>query len=617
MSQPDASEQFDLTRFVLCYLEHGGSLLTPPAYGVHEALLPDELAGQLQVDSYLRLAFDAAAEGDALRLSVNHPLVETMAEQAAQQLGHAQVAINHVRLEKPGLYDLAAKTFSFANARLGAARNAIEQSALHHTLRFNFKATLLSDEKQEQIVSVVLDVQAGHAVRDPELLARLVTSETETAFDHLPLARPRWPGAGETLDAATWQALLPRAQAAAEAALQERLATQQARNQRFLALDLARLEAYYSSLERDLRKRLERADADEADRRNAVESKIAALHAERKAKLADIRARYTLRVELELINTLLTIQPKLFLPVEISNRRATITRQAVWDPLLRRLEPLVCDVCGEPGEGLHLCTGGHLAHRGCLAPQCVECNREYCQLCAGQVLACVVCQRPICRASSRTCPDCGRVTCSEHVKLCHAADGQPAVLPEASQPAQSPPAAAQSRTEVKTAAKPKAKPAATASKPGTKASKPGAKAAAPPPAKPAVKAVRINVELQEHYPRLVAFVMRSTNRVLATRTIELTPNGIRIECVCEKSPCPANGYIYRPAPLHMIQEQVQSFLTKLQQEYHLPSKRVQFFTFRGQDVTERQSLLLPPIWSDLALLREAQQGFDDYARGRR
>lgn len=617
MSQLAVGEQFDLASFVLGYLEHGGSLLTPPAYSVYEALLPDDLAGQIQADSYLRLAFDAEAEADALRLSVNHPLVEAMAEEAAQQPGHAQVAINHVRLEKPGLYDLAARTFSFANARLGAARNAVEQSALHHILRFNFKATLLSDEKQEQIVSVTLDVQAGHAVRAAEHLARLVTSETETAFGHLPLARPRWPGAGEALDAVTWQALLQRAQAAAEAALQERLAAQQARNQRFLELDLARLEDYYDALERDMRRRLERADAGEGERRSAVESKIAALHGERSAKLADIRVRYTLRVELELINALLTIQPKLLLPVEISNRRATVTRMAVWDPLLRRLEPLVCDVCGEPGEGLHLCTGGHLAHRGCLAPQCVECNREYCRLCADQVLACVVCGRPVCKTSSRLCPDCGRVTCSEHVKLCHAADGQPAVLPQAGPPAQhSAPVVSPPQAEIKTAGKPKpkAKPAAKTAKSQSRAS---GLASAHTEARPAVKAVRINVELQESHPRLVAFVMRSTNRVLATRVIELTPNGIHIECECEKSPCPANSYLHRPAPSHMIQEQVQSLLTKLQQEYYLPSKRVQFFTMHGQDVTERQTLLLPRIWRDPILLSESQQGFDDYALGRR
>jgi len=599
MTQPDASEQFDLSHFVLGYLEHAGGMVAPPAYGVHEALLPDELAQQLQVDSYLRLAFGVEAEAGALRLSVNHPLVEAMAEEAAQQPGHAQVAINHVRLEKPGLYDLAAKTFSFANARLSAQRNAAERAALHHYLRFNFKATLLSDEKQEQIVSVTLDVQAGHAVRDPEHLARLVTFETETAFDHLPPARPRWPGAGEALDPATWQALLQRAQAAAEAALQERLASQQARNQRFLELDLARLEDYYDALERDMRRRLERADAGEGERRSAVESKIAALHSERSAKLADIRARSTLRVELELINLLLTVQPKLLLPVEISNRRATITRQAVWDPLLRRLEPLVCDVCGEPGEGLHLCTGGHLAHRACLAPQCVECNREYCRLCADQVLACVVCSRPVCKTSSRLCPDCGRITCSEHLKLCHAADGQPVSLAATQSPA--PPPKQLTPSEPKPLAKPKAP---------AKPSRPQLRPPASAQSTPVVKAIKINVEIQEDSPHIVAFVMRSTNKVLAVRTIELTPEGIDVRCECEKSPCPAHGYLHRPAGPADIQEQVKSFLVKLQQEYFLPAKRMQYFYMLGQQVTERPTLVLPPAWRDAQVLAEAEQGFE-------
>lgn len=608
MSQPDASEQFDLSRFVLDFLEHEGGVVAPPAYGVHEALLPDELAAQLRVDSYLQLAFGVEDQAGVLRLSVNHPLVDAMAEQAARQPAHAQVAINHVRLEKPGLYDLAAKTLSFANARLSAPRNAAEQSALHHYLRFNFKATLLSDEKQEHIVAVTLDVQAGHAVRDREHLARLVTFETASAFDHLPQARPRWPGAGEALDSITWQALLLRAQAEAEAALQERLAAQQARNQRFLELDQARLEDYYDALERDMRRRLARADAGEGERRSAVESKIAALHSERTAKLADIRARYALRVELELINTLLTIQPKLLLPVEISNRRATTTRQAVWDPLLRRLEPLVCDVCGEPGEGLHLCTGGHLAHRGCLAPQCVECNREYCQLCADQVLACVVCSRPVCKTSSRLCPDCGRVTCSEHLKLCHAADGQPVSLAamQTRPPAAEPPPV---QPQPKRAAMPKAP--AKPTRPAVKSGPP-----APAPAAPAVKAIKINVEIQEDSPLIVAFVMRSTNKVLAVRTIELTPEGINIRCECEKSPCPAHGYLHRPAGPAEIQEQVKSFLVKLQQEYFLPAKRVQYFYMLGQQVTERPTLVLPPAWRDAQVLAEAEQGFEKRVRRR-
>lgn len=603
MSQQGPQDRFDLARFVLGFLEREGSIISPPAYGVHEVLIPDALAARLGVDSYLRLSFDVEAS-DALRLSVNHPLVEAIAEQLMQEMGYAQVYIDHVRLEKKGLYDVAAQAFSFPNARLAARRAAVPQAAFHHYLRFNFKVAFLSDEKQEQIVSVLLDVQGGYPVRDPDLLERLISSETRSTLPDLAVAKPRWQGAGDALDSATYLALLPRAQAAAEAEVAGRLGGLQARMQRFLEQDLARIEDYYDSLEKDLQQRRARSDAGEEERRSSLEDKVQALREERAAKLADIRARYQLRVELELINVLRIVQPKLALPVEIANRRVTIIRFAVWDPLVHRLEALVCDVCGEPGEGLHLCTGGHLAHSHCLAPQCIECNREYCQLCADQVQECVVCHRPVCRTSLRLCPGCGRGTCAEHQGLCHAADGQPLALQEVAAPAPAPepapPPPPPPKPEIKAAPKPPAR-------------EPTKKPAAPKPAS-AVKAVRLNVEISQDLPHIAAFVMRSTNRVLATRTIELTPEGILIHCNCEKDPCPADGWLFRPAGPEQIQEQIKEFLSQLRQEYYLPPKRVTYYTMRYPQPRESQVLMLPPIWRDEQLLADARKGFDGRRR---
>lgn len=604
MSQAQRSHQpFNLARFVLDYLEHEGSAIAPAGFGVHEALLPEELAARLQIDSYLRLAFADGAADDALLLTVNHPLVERIAERLEQAAGDALVYINQVRLEKKGLFEAATKALSFPNARFSAKRDEMEQAALHHYLRCNFKATFLSDEKQEQIVSVVMDVQGGYAVRDPQLLQRLASDETEPGFSHLTAARPRWPGAGEALASATLHALLPRAQAAAEAALAERLTALQARAQRFLELDIARLDDYYAALERDLKQRQARTEAADAERHSSIEAKLGVLHAEHNAKLADIQERYQLRVELELINVLITAQPKILLPIEINNRRVTTVRAVVWDPLLHHLEPLVCDVCGEPGEGLHLCTSGHLAHRACLAPQCIDCNRVYCRLCADQMLVCAVCHRPICRASSRTCPDCGRNTCAEHQKLCHAADGQPALLPK--------PEAA----PVKPPPPPPPPPSVTSAKPKAKAPAKAAKPVAPPAmARPAPSAIKLDVQIYENEPLIVAFVMRSTKRVLATRSFALTPEGIGVRCECEKIFCPANDWLHRPANPSAIQTQMAAFLTELRQEYHLPPKRTVYLYEQGGQFTERPSFILPAIWRSPTMLDEAQKGFDRQGR---
>ncbi len=620
MSEQGQAEHFDLARFVLGYLEHEGSLIGAPAYGVHEVVLPDALAATLRIEPYLELAFDAEAPAGApLRLSVNHPLVETMAAAVTRRPGFAQLAINHVRLEKRGLFDLASKTWALPNARLTPTRDGQEQAALHQYLRFNFKATFLSDEKQEQIVSVVLDAQAGHAVNDAERLARLVSTETETIYSQMALAPLRWRGADATLTPAMQQRLLERAVTAVEKLLTDRLDTLQSHVQRLLDLDRARLEEYYDSLARDLRQRLARSEEDDAERRSSLNAKLEALNAERQVKLADAQARHRIRLELELINVLLILQPKVLLPVSIANRRATTTRFAVWDPLVHWLEPLVCDACGEAGDEMHLCTHGHLVHRRCLAPQCSECTRTYCQLCADQMLACAVCQRPICRASARVCADCGRITCNEHQKMCHAANGEPLIATPKPPAVETAPALQAATAEgdgpgAPAPSAPKLKPSkgrtTLTPRPVVVAPK-TAGGASRRPAAPVHRAIKIVVQVHEDHPLIVAFVLRSTNRTLATRIIDLQERGIQIRCKCEKPQCLKNGYIHRPMPASGIQRQIEGFLQELCEEYFVPTKRVEYFQMIGDRMIQKTSnLVLPPCWLQENKLRAARIEFD-------
>ena len=148
----------------MAFLEQQETIVTPPAYGVIEALLPDELAADLRLDPYQRLAFTAGQDEETLHLSYNHPLVEEIAGRLQQQPANACAYINHVRLDKQGLLDLARKGYTFPNARLSPKANATQGRALHHYLRFNFKVALISDEKQEFLASATMDVQGGYAV---------------------------------------------------------------------------------------------------------------------------------------------------------------------------------------------------------------------------------------------------------------------------------------------------------------------------------------------------------------------------------------------------------------------------------------------------------------------
>ena len=78
-----------------------------------------------------------------------------------------QVYVNDVRLDKRGLPELARQALAFPNARLSEKSRQSRTPALCHYVRFNFKAALITDEKRERLVSVVMDAQTGFAV--PEL----------------------------------------------------------------------------------------------------------------------------------------------------------------------------------------------------------------------------------------------------------------------------------------------------------------------------------------------------------------------------------------------------------------------------------------------------------------
>ena len=459
-----------LSDFVLDFYRVSGALVEPPRYGVYEVLLPDALAQALGAPALQEVVFDGIGpEADAdgrLHLTEGHPLVDRLVERARQVSAPAQAFINVVRLDKRGLAEAARQTLSFANARLVALPGQAETPALFHYLVFTCKVTLITDETQEQLASVALDAQAGWPA-DWTAILEQATLEDEPAFAHLPPARPRWIDEPHPLTRPVLASLFERAPGAILAQLAGSIEGLSRRAARYLELDRARLEQYYDDLERDLERRLRRADD---ERRAGLQQKLASVQAERERKLADAEARYRLRAELELVTVDVVAQPKVALQVQIENRNTAVQRQVVWDPLLHRIEPLHCDVCGQPGLSLQLCSGGHLAHARCLLEQqCVDCKRVYCRLCQEQMKTCVVCGRPVCQASLNGCGICKRGTCHEHVGLCHAADGKPADVRPAEAPAPQKaarpapaPRPREAREPVKARSRPKRQPKAAA-----------------------------------------------------------------------------------------------------------------------------------------------------------
>ena len=612
------AQDTSLKVMIVGYCRQVGGLVEGPAYGVYEVLLPDDVAARLRIDPHQKFVFSSRdeiapiegqpenGENTLTLLHYGHPLVDTVVEDLRRQMAVGLFFINNVRLEKPGLYAVIEKTLQFPNARLFPVKGAMERRRLFHIVRFNFKASLIADEKRELILPVWMHLQGGYAVRGDEI-ERLATLDIENSFPHLDPAEPHWlpnpppqPISEEIL-----RPLLERARQAAQHELGDTLKSLQARLQRFLELDVARLQQYYDDLKKDVQKRLQKADG---TRRPALEAKLTAIENEHRSKLEDVAQKYHLRVELELLNVAVIAQPKLDLLIEVKKRTAATRRLVVWDGLRHTVEPLVCGVCGQPGETLYLCEQGHLAHAECLAPQCVECKRTFCQKCAASVQACAVCDRPVCVHSLALCPDCQRVTCHAHIGRCHAVNGEPERL----QPVDSAPPSKNAALPV-AATPPLTKPVATGRKSSRKQE--SAKARTSPQktrATPssATTADRIEVYSDPAHDTISAFVLVK-KRELATRVWELTDSGISVRCFCEKEQgCRAHGYIHRPAGPEQIEAQMAHFLYLLRSEYQVPENKVRYYHLRQEQAFDERKLKIPARWKNPEVLAQANEGFD-------
>lgn len=408
-----------LQDFVLAYCEEVGGLIERPAFGLVDLLLPDEVARRLGTEPLVRLAFTeetAAAHPDAIHLTYGHPLLDEIEEDMRGRGLALRRYVNQVRLERPGFFQLIKDELAFPNAWLQPLEGAVEAPQTCYYVRFNFKVALITDEKQEELASVLMNLHTGQPAWELET-QEIMPLESEYRLRPMHEAPPAWRPELPLHSPERLAWLQEEAGHAVARKLAPVIEALQQRTARRLELDRARLEAFYDDTATDLERRLARTE--DETRQASLKEKLAFARLERERKLADVEAKYRLRINLELINTVLISQPKIALRARVENRYASAQPTFFWDPLLHRVEPPLCQVCGRPAPRVYLCANGHLADEDCIL-RCAFCKRVFCTLCKDDVGVCAVCGKPLCVHSQIRCPVCGQVTCQEHIGQCHA-----------------------------------------------------------------------------------------------------------------------------------------------------------------------------------------------------
>ena len=290
-----------------------------------------------------RVAFDPEALPEHPRAqlaSLGSPLID-------QLLADAAARWSSTRLYRIGLnlypHDLETRVRRSISLPEGWAVR-IEQSRRMHFPQavFHFKATFTSDQKEEELLAIGVDLHYQREVRQLDLLTA-PGKLSETPGSPLPEA----PHASLT---AGYQLAREHATRSFSALANVRRREGASRVEK----QIARMVDYYAQLRQEARDHAQRSaarggDAGQAQPVDRAAARIEAIDREEHLRVAELRQKSTVRVQVKLSGLMLIIQPKLLLDLAGETRGQPSSRfEAVWDPLTESMEAISCPQCGQP-----------------------------------------------------------------------------------------------------------------------------------------------------------------------------------------------------------------------------------------------------------------------------
>jgi hypothetical protein len=295
----------------------------------------------------LQVTFDPEALPEHPRAqlaSFGTPLVDRLLGDAAKRWSAAQLYRIGLNLHVQDLHARVNRTVLLppgAELRIERVRPLSFPQAV-----FWFKAVFSGDQKQEEILPIGIDLHYQREVRQLEpLLAdgRLSTNPEAVLAEarHTGLASGYRTARGHVLRTVTALANACRREWA------DRLERQ-----------IARVSYYYAQLREEadeyerrsqFRTRKPEDGSSEDDPAGRAAARREAIDREYSLRIAELRQRSSVRVEIKLGSVMLVEQPKLQIAAAVMVKERSVGRlDLVWDPLSDGLEAVPCTRCGQP-----------------------------------------------------------------------------------------------------------------------------------------------------------------------------------------------------------------------------------------------------------------------------
>ncbi len=320
-----------------------------------EAILPESLSRVLKIPEYLDINNESPAESgpqpeNTYSVQYGSPLLDKIVTIATKQVPLLSCRLKFDYLKSQG-FDRLIKTQFTINKSVGRVENTA--SIMTEYLNLTCRYLAQSDEQKEGLINLVFNLETGantadmdskiaYAAKDFNISKRTTNWNDKKIKDIMQWVQK---GAEDTIAKITGP-------------------FHESMTRRFRR-DATNLEEYYDSLKKEMETSLQKPGLSARlikDRKD----KIALIPDELTKKKDDLFKKYSIKVKITLCGLMLITTPAVKILYRTSIGRKNKQFSLIYNPISKRIDPLVCEACKKSTFNVYFCDNLHL-----LCPDCI------------------------------------------------------------------------------------------------------------------------------------------------------------------------------------------------------------------------------------------------------
>lgn len=354
-----------LPEVITALLEYHGAVVEKREDNSLEVICPPEISRILGIPEYAPLYFSQKGEfQEGICASYDSDFFNTIENLFAgkRKICSATYVSSLPNTEK--ISRVITENVPLNNATFRLTKNEVKNISY---LLCYFKYTALSDEKHEGILPVLInEMNLSTVIPSEDFIANLKEGDEQD----------------KKIEKDALNKAIRAAYAFGFSAARETLQDFIKSLERRLNRDSKKIHEYYETLKDETHKIIEKHEKTIKDGNvNKFFQKLAAIETEQKWKIHDLLAKYALSLKMEPVSLIRIKTETILFWIEIKRRISSRVFPLAYNPLIKQLDSLPCEVCFNPHPPYFICDDKlHIVCSRCFV-DCPRCGKKFCQAC--------------------------------------------------------------------------------------------------------------------------------------------------------------------------------------------------------------------------------------------